>query len=140
MLLWNVWSIANEEKLENFIQIIEDKNISIACVTETWFDRKSGTFSRRIKNAGYDVHHAYRENKRGGGCAILYKKNLCIKKGEASTSEFVSFEFSCVTLSVLSGRKILTVCIYRKQEVSFNTFLDEWTSFIFIISMCGSIK
>ena len=31
MLIWNVWSIANEEKLTNFLQIIEDKDINMAC-------------------------------------------------------------------------------------------------------------
>jgi exonuclease III len=130
MLLWNVWSIANEEKLTNLIQILEDKDISIACITETWFDRKSGTFSRTIKNAGYDLHHAFRENKRGGGCAIIYKKNLSVKKGEASTTEFSSFEYSYVTFTVMSGRKVMIICIYRKQEISFNIFHDEWTSYM----------
>ena len=53
MMVWNVWSIANEEKLINLLQIIEDRNISIACITETWFDRKNGKFSKTIKDAGY---------------------------------------------------------------------------------------
>ena len=81
LMVWNVWSIANEEKLNNFIQILDDKNISIACVTETWFDRKTGTFSKAIKDAGFKINHDFRPNKRGGGCAIMYKRNLTIKKG-----------------------------------------------------------
>ena len=129
MLIWNVWSIANEEKLTNFLHIIEDKDINMACITETWFDRKSGTFSKRIKDAGYELHHSFREGKRGGGCAIIYKKNLSVKKGGASTSEWSSFEYTYVTFMVKSGRKMLIVCIYRKQEVSFDIFLHEWTSF-----------
>ena len=29
MLLWNVWSIANEEKLPNFTQILQNKDINM---------------------------------------------------------------------------------------------------------------
>ena len=35
MLIWNVWSIANGEKLANLLQIMDDKQIGIACITET---------------------------------------------------------------------------------------------------------
>ena len=131
---WNVWSIANEEKLCNFLQILEDNQIDIACITETWFDRKTGPFSKTIKEAGYAIHHAYREGKRGGGSAIIYKKTLSVKKGEASASEYTSFEFSYVTITLTSGRKLLLVCLYRKQEIHVNIFLDEMSSFMDIIS------
>ena len=130
MMLWNVWSIANEEKLTNLIQILEDQDINIACITETWFVRKTGTFSKRLKDAGFDLHHSFREDKRGGGCAIIYKLNLSMKKEDASTSQFSSFEFSYATLKVLSGRKIVIICVYRKQEIAFDTFQVEWTTFI----------
>ena len=56
-----VWSIANEEKLLNFLHIIEDMDIKIACVCETWFDTQKGVFSRLIKEFDYELHHAHRE-------------------------------------------------------------------------------
>ena len=71
VMSWNVWSIANQEKMNNFLQILEDKKISIACITETWFDGKTGPFTKAIKEAGFKITHAYREKKRGGGCAIV---------------------------------------------------------------------
>ena len=101
-----------------FLQII-DKQIGIACITETWFDRKTGPFSKTIRDAGYEINHAYREGKRGGGSAIIYKKDLRVKKGETSSSDYVSFEYSCVTLSLNVGRKLIVVSLYREQEVAF---------------------
>ena len=130
VLSWNVWSIANEEKLLNFLQIIEDNQIDIACVTETWFDRKTGPFSRTIKSLGFKIHHAYREDKRGGGCAVIYKNNLSVKEGEASTTDFSSFEFSYATLSLKTGRKLIIICIYRKQEICFKLFYEEFMNFM----------
>ena len=100
VLCWNVWSIANEMKLQNFLHILDDMNIEIACVCETWFDSKTGVFSRLIKEFGYELHHAHREKKKGGGVAILYKTDLSVKKGGASTSTFLSFEYAFVTLTV----------------------------------------
>ena len=125
-----MWSIANAEKLSNFLQIIDDKQIGIACITETWFDRKTGPFSKTIRDAGYEINHAYREGKRGGGSAIIYKKDLHIKKGEASSSDYLSFEYSWVTLSLNVGRKLIIVSLYRKQEVAFKIFHEELTSFM----------
>ena len=59
--------------------ILEDMKISIACISETWFDTKSGKFSKSIKEAGYELYHAYREGKRDGGVAILYMKKMNVK-------------------------------------------------------------
>ena len=105
-------------------------NISISCVTETWFQKKNGTFSKRIRDAGFTLHHSFRENKRGGGCAIMYKKHLLLKKGDSSSTEYLSFEYAYIILSIMSGRKVVIICIYRKQEVMFSEFIEECTSFM----------
>ena len=125
-----MWSILNEAKLENFVQIIQDNEISIACVTETWFDAKNGTFSQIIKRCGYELHHAFREGKRGGGVAILYRKQLMVKEGAASCSQFSSFEYANVTLTLQSKKKLMLLGVYRKQEVSFLTFEEEFSKFM----------
>ena len=129
-MCWNVWSVLSETKLNNLLQILEDNDVNIACITETWFDSKTGTFSEAIKRSGYKLHHAYREDKRGGGAAILYKKKLMIKYGDASATEYSSFEYSFVTITLQSKLKLVLVCVYRKQEVSFNAFHEEFTTFM----------
>ena len=126
---WNVWSILNSEKLDSFLQVLDDNGIHIACITETWFDSRNGKFTSTIKNAGYDLVHSYRENKRGGGTAVIYKNNLLIKKGESSASKYESFEFSYTHLNDKSSRIIL-ICIYRKQEISCKTFCKEFETFM----------
>ena len=130
VMCWNVWSVLNDVKLENMMQILEDKDVGIACITETWFDTKTGKFSRAIKSHGYELHHAYREDKRGGGAAIIYKKKLMLKEEEASSSHFSSFEYSYVTLTLISKRRLVLICVYRKQEVAFEAFDQEFTTFI----------
>ena len=130
LMIWNVWSILNEEKLENFLQILDDKDISIACVTESWFDTKVGVFSHKIKEHGYLLHHAYREDKRGGGVAVMFKRQFMIKPGGASSSEYSSFEYSWIVMKQQSKRRLVLICVYRNQEVHFNTFYEEFTIFM----------
>ena len=129
-MCWNVWSILNENKLENFLQIIDDNDLSVACITETWFDAKNGHFSHAIKRSGYELHHAYREDKRGGGAAIMYRKNMMVKEGGASATEYTSFEYSSITVTLEAKKKLILVCIYRKQEVLFTAFHDEFSAFM----------
>ena len=52
-----------------------------------------------------------------------------MKEGEVSLSKFTSFEYAHVTLTLQSTQKLLLVCIYRKQEVAFSLFYDEFSSF-----------
>ena len=85
LLSWNVRSVLNTEKLDVVLQYMEDNNICIACLCETWFDAQNGTFTARIKKAGYDIKHANRDGKRGGGVALIYKKLTKLKYGEGST-------------------------------------------------------
>ena len=124
MLCWNVWSILNDEKRNNVLQVLEDYKIHIACITETWFDAKNGKFTADIREAGYEIVHDFRDGQRGGGTAILYKNNLNAKPGEASSSKYGSFEFSIITLTI-DKSKTMIVCVYRKQEQSCTLFCDE---------------
>ena len=118
-----------EEKLRNLLQIIEDSDVDIACICETWFDSQEGKFTAVIKEAGYDIKHANREKKRGGGVALIYKRKLNMKPGEASTTKYVSFEFSYCILKTIEA-KILVVCVYRLQEISVQIFCEEFETFM----------
>ena len=126
--VWNVWSIMNDEKLRNVLQTMEDNKVDIGCITETWFDTNKGKFTGIIKEAGYDISHSHRENKRGGGTAIIYKEKLNVKLGQASSSKYSSFEYTYVFLKDIK-LKILLLCVYRKQEIPCSTFCSEFETF-----------
>ena len=117
IIMWNVRSILKDLKLNNFLQLLEDNDIQVACLCETWFDSQNGTFTATIKAAGYEILHGNRDDNRGGGTAILYRKTMKVKRGEASTSKYKSFEYSHVSLKQVSDCKITLVCIHRKQEI-----------------------
>ena len=123
----------NEEKLNNVLQVFEDNNIHIGCVTETWFDSQKGKFTATIKEAGYNIFHSHREDKKGGGTAIIYQNKLNVKQGKASSMKYQSFEFTYVYLRNHST-KILLLCVYRRQEVTCKEFCVEFEKFFDDIS------
>lgn len=135
ILLWNVWSILNESKLQNFLQIIDDLKVGVACVCETWFDSRKGVFSRMIKENGYKLIHGFREKKKGGGVAILYRENLNVKEGEESTTQYLSLEYVYIIITLPSKRRLILMCVYRKQEIPFSCFLEELENLIDRISL-----
>ena len=128
IMVWNVWSMLNEEKCNNILQVFEDNQVHIACITETWFDTQKGKFTAAIKEAGYQIVHAHREDKRGGGTAVIYKNNLKVKPSNASTAKFQSFEYSYVYLRNHSTKTLL-LCVYRKQEIACKEFCSEFEKF-----------
>ena len=139
ILCWNVRSALNELKLANILLYMIDNNISIACITETWFDSKSSTFTKKIKNAGYEFIQGYREGKKGGGVAVFYKKSVKVKKGNASSNLYDSFEYSYIS-TVIQKKKIIIIAVYRNQEVNCSTFCSELTNLIDKVSdSCESL-
>ena len=138
ILCWNVCSLVNQHKLLNTLQLFDDLNIDIACLTETWWTSSSGTFSKCIRDAGFKLSHAHRSNTPGGGVAIIYKATLKLKNMEKSTVRFSSFEYCSVLLH--STLKIIILCIYRKQEIPMNAFISEFTDIMDeMTSKCESI-
>lgn len=128
-MAWNLRSLNNKtdkDKLENFLHVLNDNDISIACITETWFDAESGTFSKSIKDSGYNLFHSFRDNQRGGGTAIMCRKGVDVKKGQSSSSKYESFEYTYAFLKKPNDtRRILLMCVYRRQEIPIDTFCTE---------------
>ena len=129
-MAWNLRSLNNKtdkDKLENFLHVLIDNDISIACITETWFDAESGTFSKSIKDSGYNLFHSFRDNQRGGGTAIMCRKGIDVKKGQSSSSKYESFEYTYAFLKKPNDtRRLLLMCVYRRPEIPIDTFCTEF--------------
>ena len=57
-VLWNVRSICN--KPDQVMQALDDADIDIAFITETWLSDHSGNITHVIKNYGFDICHTDR--------------------------------------------------------------------------------
>ena len=117
------------------MSFLEDKNVSIAMLQETWLKACDKSIFEEIKNYGYKILSKMRTIKRGGGTTFLYKSNLQIKKSFTELQNcFSSFEHIAGLFN--HNRDILKlVNIYRppysvKFPITTRSFLDEFESFL----------
>ena len=122
MLSWNVQSFNN--KAEEVLQVLSDNSADIALFQETWFSAENSVATAKIKSAGYNLKHSFRE-KRGAGVAALYlnRFNCLTGKCGISESKYSSFQHQCVIFNF--SPKIHLITIYRHQEIVIDTFIGE---------------
>ena len=123
-LCWKVQSLCN--KTDKVLQLLTDNGVEIACITETWMSSENNHTTSIVKSFGYSITHFYTVNCRGTGVAIIYKNMLHVKPFSKFNSVFDSFQYKCVEISSKHQPSILIFVIYRRQEVSKDTFEQEF--------------
>ena len=121
-LLFNPRSINN--KVGNLMGFLEDKDIDIAAICETWITNQNTPTTAVIKSYGYSIQHNFRANKRGGGTALIFKN--CIKFSVVNYQRaFESFEV-IMRRFISKSSKVIFVVMYRTGNVTsvFNRELD----------------
>ena len=105
--------------------MLNDENIDIICLQETWLSSDINTTTSILKEAGYNLTHVFRSEKRGAGVAILWKNKLQSSKHNCKipAKSYVSLQYQCVVFNFEPKMTILS--IYRLQEVSFTQFLSD---------------
>ena len=69
-------------KLPLIMSFLEDNNVHLAFIQETWLRKSDGHLLSEIKEYGYDII-SYRKSRKldfGGGVALLYKSNVKVQK------------------------------------------------------------
>jgi exonuclease III len=122
---WNVRSLNN--KVENVMNFLEDYNISIFFVTETWLTDQNNNTTARIKDRGYRVYHTSRNGKAGGGVGIIYKSSINLVKVFVNSE--TSFEVINAKLKLVDGSIVFCSCIYRPPG-PLGHFLSDFEDFI----------
>ena len=101
-MLWNVRSLSNNLKLNFVQQTLEDNDIDIACITETWLSPDYGqnyTVSE-LQSFGFKISLTSRKNRTGGGVGILVKKSIKFSSLKY-TEQYSSFEWNGMVLLLL---------------------------------------
>ena len=125
-MVWNARSLNN--KIESFIQSLEDNDIQIGAVGETWFGSSNNYVTAYLRDHGYNIHHQHRETQKGGGVSIIFSNS--ITRDQSRVHTFSSFECVSVTFSGLNGNKLVFVVVYRLGDVPMSIFLTEFNEFV----------
>ena len=125
-LVWNPRSLNN--KIESFVQMLEDNDIQIAAACETWFSSSTNYVTGYLREHGYNTHHHHRDAQKGGGVAIISADN--IRRDQSKVHYFRSFECVSTIFSGLPEHKLCFVAIYRSGDEPISLFLKEFNDLI----------
>ena len=131
--LWNAQSLP--KKSASVCDIIVSNKLDIFSVTETWLASNGNhTSLAEILNSRTDfkVIQAPRENAKGGGVALFFRKVLNTVKN--ASPKFTSFENLDFTISYAKF-KVRLVIIYRpppsrKNKLTVSMFFEEFSQLI----------
>jgi exonuclease III len=128
--LYNVRSVVNKSlAIRDFII---DNDLDLIALTETWLTDDSDHTIDQLTPEGYSIINVPREDKVGGGIALLYKSNLNIRSINSNT--FNTFEKLECTVTLPTGLYTIVI-IYRppcnqKNGFTLLSFLDEFEHFL----------
>ena len=123
----NVRSLRN--KTSAFSDFVLSNDLDIVGVTETWL-RPSDTqgLMDEITPAGFQLHQVPRENKKGGGVAVLVRNDIDSVRCQIDRRE--TFEHITIQLSDRQSSQLLVHVIYRPPSTSKSRFIEEFNSFM----------
>ena len=129
----NIRSIRN--KTLSLYHFIVSQNVDVLALTETWLcDGPDDLIV--INNSvppGYHIHCVNRQHKRGGGVALIYKKDITFKDEQlTSIDRFSQFKLldCCIKINKISTR---VVVVYRPPivgNIQYEEFAREWSLYL----------
>ena len=109
--------------------LIEDKDIDILAITETWLSTNDSISTGRITPAGYQLLHVPRAHGTGGGVAVVYKSTFVMR--QLDTPNAKTFELMGVHISN-GPQSTRPIVVYRpppntKNGYTTSEFLSEFS-------------
>lgn len=133
---FNARSIKN--KSTDFACYIPSTGADLIAITETWLTKDDMAHRAEITLPGFKFLDVTRDNRRGGGCALLFKNT--IKAQQMDIQLFRSFEYGDWLLQYGSNKLRLLV-VYRPpystgHPVTMSVFFEEFASLLENVVLC----
>ena len=134
MLLFFYARVASNKTLA-IANFIISHNIDVCVVTETWLPNHiSPALLNELIPDGFKFIHEPCSARRGGGLAVIYKKNTAVKKKTLEESKFVNFECQNCTIT-LNDKSVFLGIVYRPPPSKANgfpksSFFKEWEEYL----------
>ena len=112
--------------------IISENDADMMFISETWIKGEDCVKITEMVPNGYDILHIPRDNRSGGGVAIIYK--LCLQITTLPSVSTQTFEICSLKVKTQSS-SIHCSCVYRptpgkKNNTNFTQFLSDFNIFI----------
>ena len=128
LMVMNVQSVGENAFIIR--EIIEEENVDIAFITETWFNEGDNTRLEAMKPNSFGKAVSFPRIGRGGGIAIISKQ----APFSSSIDDFPTFEATQSNLR-FNNNNYVFFCIYRpppskKNKLTVSDFISDFTTFL----------
>jgi hypothetical protein len=131
--LVNCRSVCNKGEALNCL--VEDHQLDIVLITESWLPEDDALIRKEITPQGFNMIDLPRKGKKGGGVAVMFRDKLRLR--QMSSQHFVSIKEAELLFCELSlpgcSTTVLLVVIYRPPG-SATTFLETFSELLAQIS------
>ena len=130
LCIMNVRSIKN--KSAEFVDYVTSCKADLFALTETWLGKNDDAHRAEITPTGFKLIDLSRNDRHGGGTALLFREKLNVQK--IAAKELRSFEY--LELIVSSGTfKVRVAVLYRPpyspaHPVTTSTFFTDLTDYL----------
>ena len=125
MCLINLRSCNNKTALMK--QLINDLDLDICAITETWLKKSDEIGKAALKPEGYEILSSSHPIRLDGGITIIYKEDLQITKSheyQFGTCKCTDFKISCDQSSYSLG------LFYRPDGHPFLAFINDMVEYM----------
>ena len=114
------------KKTTELLVALHQEHYDICFLTETWIKKDDPRVISKLEATSFKYNGSPREDREGGGIAILYQRDLRIQP--VKVGKTTSYEYGIWNLTI-HGKMITIIGIYRppqsKKNAGMATFLDE---------------
>ena len=103
--------------MDSVLNTLSDNSIDVAGICETWLPSLTCPTTAMIKSYGYSLLHSFRDNRRGGGTALVYKSCYSFCPHQISR-QFYSFEYTASSIKTATGTRMMFVIVYRTGQLT----------------------
>ena len=121
-MLYNPRSLQN--KFDHFGAVLEDADIDCAAVVESWMPAQRNNITAELRDKGYSIYHFNRDNRKGGGVALIFRNHFKFIQGRTFKSEY--FECIHVSIACKNTPPVNFIVVYRYSEEYPSHFLTEF--------------
>ena len=117
--------LAHQNELNELLNRLENKNFKVDILLLCEMNLNKNT-TKLVKVPGFDLISNHRENHKGGGTAILIRKDInYVRQRDLEENEEKEIESTYLELRAKNGKKFVIGSLYHSPNINENKFLHH---------------
>ena len=108
----------------DFVSLLQDNEVDFSFLIESWMTVQTNHTTALLKEAGYNLYHYHRPDRKGGGVGIVAKHSFLPKN--VKPRKYHTFELFMQSFKIPNSHSITLVSLYRHGTEKNTDFIHEF--------------